>query len=98
DQNYAPAARALPTGGSAGQVPVKTADGVTWQDAPRAGGGIGEADYTGGSVGVTIASNYGIDASGVPYYDTDGATPGQEAVLTVDATSKSGLSLIKIGG
>ncbi|MGN7134545.1 hypothetical protein ACTHQY_14865, partial [Rhodococcoides corynebacterioides] len=25
DQNYAPAARALPTGGSAGQVPVKTA-------------------------------------------------------------------------
>ncbi|QDM55846.1 minor tail protein [Gordonia phage MagicMan] len=38
DAAYAPVARALPTGGSTGQVPVKTSEGVVWQ-TPAAGGG-----------------------------------------------------------
>ncbi|WP_413769029.1 hypothetical protein [Rhodococcus pyridinivorans] len=37
---YAPVSRALPTGGSTGQIPVKTASGVAWQDAPSGGGGV----------------------------------------------------------
>jgi hypothetical protein len=37
---YAPVSRALPTGGTAGQVPVKTASGVAWQTPASGGGGV----------------------------------------------------------
>ncbi|QFG12317.1 minor tail protein [Gordonia phage Ranch] len=41
DATYAPVARAVPTGGSTGQVLTKTADGTAWQAAPSGGGGGG---------------------------------------------------------
>ena len=40
DATYAPVSRALPAGGSAGQVPVKTGGSVVWQDPPSSGGPV----------------------------------------------------------
>jgi hypothetical protein len=33
---------------------------------------------------VELVSNWGIDVNGVPYYDPDGADPGEAALLTLD--------------
>ena len=50
DTEYAPVERALPTGGTAGQMPVKTNSGVAWQDAPS---GVEVIDNGDGTVAVT---------------------------------------------
>jgi hypothetical protein len=61
-------------------------------------GGLGLSGITAGIVNTTFKSGYGVTAAGVPYFDTDGASIGEEALLTPDPSSTSGLSLVKIGG
>jgi hypothetical protein len=61
-------------------------------------GGIGSTSVAGGIVGAAYSTGYGVTAAGVPYFDTAGASIGEEAILTPDPASASGLSLIKIGG
>lgn len=51
DANYAPVSRAVPTGGSTGQVLTKTSSGTAWQ-APPAGGGSGGISLTDDGTGL----------------------------------------------
>jgi hypothetical protein len=51
-----------------------------------------------GGVQFEVVSNFGIDTStGFPYYDTDGATAGEAAVISPDAAS-GGIAYTLIGG
>lgn len=61
-------------------------------------GGIGATSVAGGIVGAAYSTGYGVTAAGAPYFDTAGASIGEEAILTPDPASTSGLSLVKIGG
>lgn len=69
------------------------------------GGGGGVTDSTGlvqlgqdaeGNPVIDVRTKYGIDEQGEPYFNPDGATPGEEAFLTVNASGQ--FVLIKIGG
>lgn len=46
--------------------------------------GIGGIFDSADPVGITYETNWGIDGDGNPYYDEDGAAPGEDAILFID--------------
>lgn len=58
-------------------------DRIAALEAPAGGDAfVGAVD--GDALQVTLTSRWGIDADGVPYWDPDGATPGEEAWPSLD--------------
>ena len=56
-------------------------------------GGLGVPSVDGaGNVVLTYTSLWGVTAGGVPYYDPDGAAPGEERILQLDANGSPTLT------
>lgn len=58
----------------------------TYVSMSRLGTTLGSSTWDGSEVDVSFFSPWGIDSNDDPYYDPDGAAPGEEAVLVVDRT------------
>lgn len=87
-----------PPDGTSTLVVTMHSHGLDWHSTVLASDSVSRAESTGvtigmatvgdgGSVSVAFSSPWGIDGDGNPYYDEAGAAPGEDAILTVDATT-----------
>jgi hypothetical protein len=82
----------------------KAIDAYTGAPLPLpVGSGIGPGQVAMRGLGITdgtpeleIVSPFGIDSEGQPYYDTDGAAPGEAAWVYIDIDGS--LTLTTLGG
>lgn len=50
----------------------------------RIGTTLGLSSFVGGSVALDFDTPWGVDSTGAPYWDTQGAAPGEEYILLVE--------------
>lgn len=79
-----------------GYAPLDSDSRVPAINLPNVAGGFSATTLADGTIQVSMASNWGITSTGKPYYDSAGASPGEEAWPSLDTDGN--LTLTTLAG